>query len=261
MKRLLPAALVLSLLLNGLLAWQQLNQPPVAAPATPAVVRTVVVEKEKQAAAVLDWKQLEAPDFATYIANLRRAGCPEHTLRAIIEPEVRQVVRAQQHEKGSLMDQTALAAEETRLMEALLAGQNVEPSVSSAPTAAAAHQAHQTPVQLPSLTSTAPAAFLIGNAPDDPVLTTEGLSISPSDPSLPPEARQRLAEMRREFGEQASSSPTAGTTATDPEAQWRKARRASDDMFIARYGGDYFMRVQQQARLQEVLNAQKQGGK
>lgn len=256
MKRLLPTALVLSLMLNGLLAWHQLDQTPLTAP--PAVVRTVVVEKEKQAAAVLDWKQLEAPDFATYIANLRRAGCPEHTLRAIIEPEVRQVVRAQQHEKGSPINEPALAAEETRLMEALLAGQNVEPSVSSAPTASAAHQ---TPVQLPSLTSTAPAAFLIGNAPDDPVLTTEGLSISPSDPSLPPEARQRLAEMRREFGEQASSSPTAGTTATDPEAQWRKARRASDDMFIARYGGDYFMRVQQQARLQEVLNAQKQGGK
>lgn len=254
MKLLLPAALVLSLLLNGLLAWQRLKQPAMSSP--PSVARTVVVEKEQQVASSLAWQQLEAPDFATYIANLRRAGCPEHTLRAIIQPEVRQVVRAQQHEKGSPMNEPALAAEETRLMESLLAGPRVEPSVSSPPTAAGAHE---TPVQLPSLTSTAPAAFLIGNAPDDPVLTSEGLSISPSDRSLPPETLKRLAEMRREFGEQTSSSPTTGTTATDPEVQWRKARRESDDMFIARYGGDYFMKVQQQARLQEVLDSQKQG--
>jgi len=254
MKLLLPAALVLSLLLNGLLAWQRLKQPPMSSP--PSVARTVVVEKEQQVASSFAWQQLEAPDFATYIANLRRAGCPEHTLRAIIQPEVRQVVRAQQNEKRSLINEPALAAEETRLMESLLAVQPMESSVSSPRSAAGAHE---TPAQLPSLTSTAPAAFLIGNAPDDPVLTSEGLSISPSDRSLPPETLQRLAEMRRQFGERASTSPESPTNAADAEALWRKARRDSDDTFIARYGGDYFMKVQQQARLQEVLDSQKQG--
>ncbi|MBK8039976.1 MAG: hypothetical protein IPK22_23020 [Verrucomicrobiaceae bacterium] len=258
MKSLLPATLVLSLILNGLLASHLLHQPPVATP--PPVVRTVVVEKEKPSDAVFDWKQLEAPDFATYIANLRRAGCPEHTIRSIIQPELRQVVQAQQHEANTRVDEADHTTQETRLMESLLAVQPAEPSVATqTPIAQPEARPIPHPAELPSLTSTAPAAFLIGNAPNDPVLTPEGLAITPSDPSLPPETLQRLGDIRRQFGEQVSSSPASNTTEVDPEVRWRKARRASDDIFIARYGGDYFMQVQQQARLQEALNAQKQG--
>ena len=258
MKHLFPTALAISLMLNGLLTWHCLRQQPLAAP-TP-IVRTLIVEKEKHIPAVFEWKQLEAPDFPTYIANLRQAGCPEPTLRAIIQPELSQALHARQREAGRTVDEATLVPEEKQMLDSLLVVQSVkQPDASQLVAPQPVENPTPTPPVLPSVTAFAPAAFLIGNAPDDPVLTPEGLSILPSDTTLPAETLQRLGEMRRQFGEQASSSAAANQAELDPERQWRKARRDSDDIFISRYGGDYFMRVQQNARLQEVLNAQKKG--
>jgi hypothetical protein len=53
----------------------------------------------------MDWNQVEAPDYPTYIRNLRAIGVPEPTIRDIVTADVRQVfasrraeVLAQEHE-------------------------------------------------------------------------------------------------------------------------------------------------------------------
>lgn len=44
-----------------------------------------------------DWKSIESDDYPTYIANLRKVGCPEETIRDIIVADVRQLFAARRH--------------------------------------------------------------------------------------------------------------------------------------------------------------------
>jgi hypothetical protein len=37
------------------------------------------------------WSQIESPDFATYVANLRSIGCPEATIRDIVAAEMKEI--------------------------------------------------------------------------------------------------------------------------------------------------------------------------
>src|SRR4051812_44953143 len=39
----------------------------------------------------LRWNELESEDYPTYVANLRRAGCPESVLRRIIRAELKEL--------------------------------------------------------------------------------------------------------------------------------------------------------------------------
>lgn len=39
----------------------------------------------------LDWRSVESADYATYVANLRRIGCPEETIRDIILADINQL--------------------------------------------------------------------------------------------------------------------------------------------------------------------------
>ncbi len=51
--------------------------------APPQIKTNVVVRRE-----FFSWSQLEAPNYPTYIANLRNVGCPEQTIRDIIIADV-----------------------------------------------------------------------------------------------------------------------------------------------------------------------------
>jgi hypothetical protein len=256
MKMPLRIAFAASLLLNGLLAWVWTRQPapqPVAA-VPPPQVKTLVKNEDPPPAAPLDWKQIEAPDFATYIANLRRIGCPEHAIRSIIEPELHQVVTTQQPQGGTSPDPAAARRQVAELMQLLLtpSAPASQPAVSEA---TAVITTTPSPAPAPSNPLSIPAAFAVGNAPDDPAITPEGISTTPSDATLTPETRQAISTMRQQFGQQVSSSATQPSS---PEyyKEWVKAQRLSDDTFAAMFGGDAFMRVQQEAKLKEALAAQ-----
>jgi hypothetical protein len=250
-----------SLLLNGLLAWVLTHQPgsqPAAAAASPSpLVKALVTHEEPPPAAPFDWKQLEAPDFATYIANLRRIGCPEHAIRSLIEPELHQVITAQPPQGGTSPGSAATGRQVADLMQQLLA-----PAAAAAPASQpvtgdeAAVSTTTSPVSRPLSTPLSiPAAFAVGNAPDDPAITPEGISTTPSDATLTPETRQAISSMRQQFGQQVSSSGTQPSS-SQYYKEWVKAQRLSDDTFAAMFGGDAFMRVQQEAKLKEALAAQ-----
>lgn len=46
----------------------------------------------------LDWHSVESDDYATYVANLRRIGCPEDTIRDIITADVNQLFAARRRD-------------------------------------------------------------------------------------------------------------------------------------------------------------------
>ena len=55
-----------------------------AAQASAAPAKTNVVVRRQY----FTWRDIESPDFATYVANLRQIGCPEQTIRDILIAEV-----------------------------------------------------------------------------------------------------------------------------------------------------------------------------
>lgn len=78
---------------------RELNRRPTAVPAavstilTNRVVRLVTNPPAPDRVVVrkLDWSTIESEDYAEYIANLRRIGCPEETVRDIILADVRKL--------------------------------------------------------------------------------------------------------------------------------------------------------------------------
>src|ERR1041384_7517010 len=89
-------ALIISLLLNAglIFAFFSKSKPqstsfqvaPEARVVTNIVVkaRTEKVDVVKPQLVRLDWREVESPDYKTYIKNLREVGCPEETIRDII---------------------------------------------------------------------------------------------------------------------------------------------------------------------------------
>src|SRR6476620_576439 len=55
----------------------------VKARSAPLIKTNVVVRRQP-----FTWSEIESPDYRTYIANLRRGGCPEKTIRDIIVADV-----------------------------------------------------------------------------------------------------------------------------------------------------------------------------
>ncbi|MBI2947703.1 MAG: hypothetical protein HYY23_08645 [Verrucomicrobia bacterium] len=93
--------LVLSLALNAVLLamWarhsnpQRVDEPPAAE--VRIVTNTVVRKAPASSRTVaqptvlpMDWRSIESADYRTYIQNLRKAGCPEETIRDIIIADV-----------------------------------------------------------------------------------------------------------------------------------------------------------------------------
>lgn len=245
MKRLLPLLLTLSLLANAVLGWLASQSRSIGAitgpsedagtsqriPATPAL---------PPPSPVLDWRSLEAPDFATYIANLRRAGCPEATIRHLIEPELHAVFEARRQNTAAYASEPSSPADEAATLAALLYAEEASKPAAS----------HATTRSTNALSSV-PAAFLVGNAAGDSIAQDGSLTLTPTDASLSPETLQTLTDMRQQFGDQVTAS------GSDPSSrefylQWLKAQRQSDDYFASLYGGDHFISVQQQANLQRA---------
>lgn len=244
MKRPLHLLLALSLLSNAVLGWMAFRfeayQAAIPTPSTDEQVRRTPPAEP----VLLDWRSLEAPDFATYIANLRRAGCPEATIRHLIELELHAVFEARRQNPTAEPSAPFSAADEAATLAALLGAEESELPVASLASSTAADQVTTTPPSIP-------AAFLVGNASNDAVLRDGTLSVLPTDASLAPETLQTLADMRRQFGDQVT------TGSSDPSSReyyrlWLKAQRQSDDYFASLYGGDHFINVQQQANLQRA---------
>ncbi len=290
--------LVASLLLNVMLVvtlvvmWQVRPEPTTLhLPAQRSVNAVAKIKPEttktaatQEQARPFHWRQLEAPDFPTYVKNLRAIGCPEATIRDIIQCELNEVYAAKRQE---IEREIATAPPQSRPpLKERLQHLNTEEtamfsaSLSSSPaTYAAATQSSpsaQTPTGAPSSTNVqtstgtqgagftptgasaasvqsastlTPTAFLAGNDPNR-VTPAGTLTPTPTDPSLNPAATAIISQMRTDFAS-AMQDVTADPSSPVYRERWLSAQRASDEQFSSMFGGDYFIKTQ----LEAVRNA------
>src|SRR5437879_3228181 len=99
--------LIISVALNlvlGLAAWHLSRKPLpqnklVAASQRVTVVSSagsgIAIQPATNTVAVITnrfrWRQLESEDYAQYVANLRKVGCPEKTIRDIVVADLEKV--------------------------------------------------------------------------------------------------------------------------------------------------------------------------
>ena len=215
------------------------------------------------------WSQLETPDFATYVKNLRGIGCPEPTIRDIIGGELSEIYAQKRQEaaaqnQGSLLEAEALKlqTEKERLLVKLTASSAAEPGTTGTEGTMTRAQTSMVVTQ-PASGVTAPAS----QVRDIPAAFT--LDANPAAVLTPQNARAA--------GNAQTASAVINTTASmlttvkqdfvqavgdtgDPDSEayrrrWEQARRHADERFSSMYGGDAFMRAQSQALQQAAAEA------
>ncbi len=264
------ASLLLNAILLGAVSWFALKQPPQmpepsAQDSAEAAPRGIAPLPPKP----FHWKQIDSPDFATFVRNLRGIGCPEATIRHIVQAELQQAYldkrqqlqaalttlpqgteRAKLQQEFQLLDQ-----EEAQVLQSLVEAQGA-PKAENSPASASAAPTPKTNV---TAIESIPTAFLVGNDPSQPTLRSPGeLSVIPTDPRLAPQDTQILRGMRDRF------AGSLGDSVNDPASaaykkKWATARRDSDDFFSSMYGGDNYIRMQLEAYQRAAAEAAAQG--
>lgn len=215
-----------------------------------------------KAATPFRWSQLETPDFATYVKNLRGIGCPEATIRDIVGGELTEIYSQKRREAGSQSQGKLLEAEmmklqteQDHLLTKLTAPAAVEalpggavPAMAAAQTPAATTPAASAGISAASPVADIPVAFTYGSKPAD-VITQQGsqavLNGQDSSAGLNPAVAKSLTGIKQDFVQ--SVGDTSNPDSEAYRLRWQQARQHADERFSSMYGGDAFVRAQAQA--------------
>lgn len=215
------------------------------------------------------WTQLDAPDFATFVKNLRAVGCPEATIRDIVHGELTEIYAAKRQEAETQLatapeierevlreNLQELAVEESSLLASLTNGSSMPALGDTAPPLPAVNPAQAgTPAAFEEIselgasqqdgTVLTPAAFMVGNDASQSGARNE-ISVTPTDPTLDATTAQVITRLRQDF---AQSLEGAGNDASSLfyRQQWLSAQRASDEVYSSLFGGEAFARAQAEA--------------
>ncbi|MFZ4764874.1 MAG: hypothetical protein ACOYMN_07945 [Roseimicrobium sp.] len=273
----------LSVLGNGLalawLAWGWWAAPalppaPVAAPALKPAAAPAKPSPRQQPA--FHWAQVESEDYAAFIGNLRRIGCPESTIRDIVQGELRTSYgeRCAQLEKEILRSptyqppagKTRQQVLETRMrqveseMNALTGSLMAQGSAPAVATSAAYASAVAVGPGIANgvtngvATSAASTAAAVAPPVRKPLVlagvdltaapaaapgTTRPTYAGPGMMAVTPEQSAALGEMQEKF---VADIGGPGQDPADPAyaRRWRQAQTAADDLYRLRYGVDAF---------------------
>ena len=205
--------------------------PPQAAGDTPPPVRQIEQEPFR-------WGQLESPDYRTYVANLRRIGCPEQTIRDLITADVHAVYARQASGQkrvlrgaweGQGADQDVLP-EEAAVIETLL-GRQAPPTPPVAYSEAALPRRSRLPVKAQNNTVLIPVAFA---------------SVDPDAVQLSEQQIEAVNEVRQRFRQELSETSLG---ASDPtyRQRWQTAQCNADEMLCALLGRPAYLQYLMQA--------------
>ena len=166
------------------------------------------------------WSQIESPDYRTYVANLRRIGCPDQTIEDIIRADVHALYC--QKRSALHLDEVTIGGhwsttEEAQVIAAVL-GRKTEPRTRS-----------------PELAS------------GTPVLPLALRDITPILLQLDAEQQAAVAELRTQFVSE------IGGTNQDPADpayanRWQKAQPENDRLLRGMIGVNAFMRLQNETQ-------------
>ncbi len=248
MKKQLTASLalngVLLALVAGLVIFRPAQNRPVSAPTvaaskiSPAAAAPARPESPK--ATPFHWNQMEADDYATFITNLRSIGCPEPTIRQIVQGEVSELYADKQRQLRSSAGHNPLPSEIRKLEQeqsTVLAGLLQDPkknqiSEATVPGSLAA-RAKQVRIQYP-LVFQNPAATPPGG---------KGRAVSNARSPLPPPTpaqEQTINQISQNFVKDIGG-PHQNPTDPQYHARWTRAQRNADEMMRSLMGATYYM--------------------
>lgn len=238
-------------LAGGLVVGWQARKSAVAQPQV--VERRVVVKEAVEQR--FEWKDLDAPDFETFVKNLRVVGCPEATIRDIIGGELNEIYEVKREAmEGEIAAApeivrevlrqrlTKLAGEEAAALAALTGDKAV---LAAAPTADSAPEAMATAPRQDGTVLT-PAAFLVGNDPRQAGPANE-LTVRPTDATLDPATAHVLGDIRDGFADAVAAAGTNDPASPIYRERWNKAQRDADEIYSSLFGGDGFLQAQSEA--------------
>ncbi|MEZ5385147.1 MAG: hypothetical protein R3F13_06500 [Prosthecobacter sp.] len=246
------------------------SQSKSSPPATVSDARSTTEEKSRR----FQWAEdIDAPDFPTFIENLRSIGCPEATIHDILAGELSEIYAARRSElqKRSSIDPrvskdgldqqfSALAAEEAGLLKTLLGPKSKNPTPSSLLATVEGSSGIATPLDqsetsefsssvdataIASTASLVPVAFSVGNDPAESAVTRE-LSTVPTDPNLDSQSSAVLRDIREKFSQGLTEAGLDPSTSLYRQ-RWLSEQRRADERFSSLYGGDLFVRLQIEA--------------
>ncbi len=178
------------------------------------------------------WSQLESSDYRVYVANLRRIGCPEKTLRDIIAADVESLYTAKRQELHFEEDNNGpWSHREAAQLVAFLLGE--APSTAKALTDYAVTSGADSAVQsLNDSTRYQARVPLVLRAVDTSALELE------------PEQREAIEQLREEF-----VARMDGRNPTDPAYRqlWEKAQSEVDDALAGTIGRRAYLELESAA--------------
>ena len=237
MSRLLRVSLAANL---GLLALLLLGRRPTTPPAPAALAAPAepALPPVPNPAPPFHWRQVESPDYRAYIANLRRIGCPESTIRDIISADVanlyarRQAAVARELRGAVRPDRPTWEALERRLRE--------EPAL--VVNALLGPDPHRLPEPAPAVPDEATPPPFAAIPPGVPV----PLFLQPIDPAwvrLDPGQAQAVEDLRQQFFAEIGA---AGQDPNDPayREKWAAAQPQFDQLLRGMIGARAFQQYE-----------------
>jgi hypothetical protein len=271
----LPPSILLSsltlnvLLLGGLvMTWGDRRATTQVPPAPKSAPVMQAVTAKTPAAAPFRWQQLDAPDFPTFVKNLRDIGCPEPTLHDIVEGELREIYAQKLQQvtastSGPLREaeMLKLTAEYDRLLVSLTASTTnpatAAPLLAASTASSSARTSNSvsaTTAQTSGSTEHTPApriplAFVHGSKPGAALAQVEGqvvLSTPATNPQLPSAETTMLQQIQNDF------AAALGDSVQNPESpvyrqRWNTEVNRSNERFRALYGVNAYLRAEMQA--------------
>lgn len=210
-------------------------------------------------AASFRWQELDAQDFPTFVKNLRAIGCPEPTLRDIIEGELREIYapKLQEVAAGSRGQQRELETlkisnERDRLLATLMAPAGSSALAAAISGAAEVGSALHTTAPDPNVATSQPAARIpaaFAYAVKTGAVLTVGQgapNTKAASPELGPTETTMLQQMQGDFAK------ALGDAAEGPESpvyrqRWNAELDRSNERFRALFGVSAYLRDEMQA--------------
>ncbi len=246
--------LTLSIVLNGLLLAAlgislARHKTPAATPSVAATAEPAPAIEEAPTQRPFHWSQLEVTnDYRSYVANLRAAGCPESTLRAIVTADFEAATTFERHRLESAGESTSqLSSETVKQAVARALGEMAIPSAGEE-TAANSTKARVSPLQSMSVR---PVAQKVAHA-SYPVAFQPAVL---NDSTLTDNQKAAVRQLQQQFVD-AVGGPNQDPADPTYGARWQTAQQDADEALRAQLGNQAYLAYKQQhyySNFQQVM--------
>jgi hypothetical protein len=246
MKNNFRISIAINVLLMGVILWLAHSERALTSTPNSRINAIQTIHSETQtapitsAAPAFHWSQIESADYATYIANLRRIGCPEQTIRDIIFADVDEaffVSRREQLKQKQTGEEAlrVLNQEEATFIASLLGDEPPRSQLAAAP------------ARIPKILRTKPQPERDLDRPVSMPLVLE--QVDSAKLKLNDAQLRTITELRQNFVAE------IGGTNQDPNdpsyrQRWQTAQREADDMLVAILGRNFKLNYELQVESQ-----------